>query len=141
MTLPQRSLPICYLSDGIVDYERKQYAERKGMAAKWKREGKTIAPHAEEVNKRLDAIASTKHVEIVESNDPEYKARVSRDTLPTTTGYIEVSVDLEWFKGECPCLLYKEEGIYCSHVKAVLQKLSFIASSTDWNHKRYNLVF
>jgi len=122
--------------DAIVTYQRDKYYTRKASAKRIVEEGLQLTHYALHEDGRAGYIARTRDIQMTEQNNPIYKARVSVTTRSSCTGYIEVAVNVQTKKSECPCKYFDETGIQCVHVKALLLKIG--ECGLDWYDEIYH---
>ena len=134
---PARELPILFMTQWLIDYQVSKYVERAAVAKVWRDKGNSLTPYALALNLQNATKATTKDVLVLERNHPFYRARVTAGYSTSTTGYIEVSVDLERHESHCPCKYWEEHGILCPHLKALLLQLG--NTSIKWTNERYHL--
>jgi MULE transposase domain len=132
-----RSLPIVYLIEHIVKYQREKYHERYLMACRLSMDGQLISDYCRDIQVRLGDEASKRNVEVIERNHPEYRARVQTQYNAPVVGYLEVYVHLDRRVSKCPCQYFDEMGISCSHVKALLLTLN---RQSTWCASRYSVT-
>jgi hypothetical protein len=120
----------------MIKYQRAKYHERCSVACKWSDEGKRMTQYARNVQVGIAETASKLHVEIIERNDPVYRARVQANTDSPFLCDVEVEINLSTHMAACPCFLYDEIGMTCSHVKALLLALN---KTTNWASRRYHI--
>jgi hypothetical protein len=131
-----RGLPIVYMIEHLVNYQRKKYHERYLIALQWSTEGKRLTQYAREIERRVADKASRKQVEFLETNYPFYRARVQSGIMHGQIGFVEVQINLDTRLVECPCQYFDEMGIACAHIKALLLALD---KTTTWCHPRYSV--
>jgi Transposase, Mutator family len=129
-----RSLPIVYLMEHLVNYQRQKYHERFLQATKWSQQGMHTTQYCRDIQVQLADEASRRTVDLIESNHPLYRARVQSAFNAPINGYVEVEVDVNQRSSNCPCRFYLEEGISCAHVKALLLTLN---RQSTWCSGRY----
>jgi hypothetical protein len=131
-----RSLPIVYLIEHMIKYQREKYHDRHEQACKWSQEGKRLTQYARDIQVSVSNTAAKLDVEVLERNDPVYRARVQSNLNAPLLGCLEVSVNVQHRTSECPCFFMDEMGLSCSHVKALLLALG---KSSTWCSSRYQI--
>jgi hypothetical protein len=118
-----RELPIVFMIEAIIKYQRQKYHERYLQACKWSEEGKRLTPYARDIQVEIAGKASKRQVKVIQQSHPIYRGRVQSSYNATAVGYLEVLVDFERRFVDCPCLFTDEMGISCVHGKALLLAL------------------
>jgi hypothetical protein len=131
-----RSLPLVYLLEHVIQYQRKKYHDHYVLACKWSEEGRLITEYLRELQLQVSGKASRRRVDLIESNPPVYRARVQASEESSLTGYIEVKINLDTKVSECPCQFFEEMGVNCVHTKALLLHLK---KSSAWCSTRYHI--
>jgi MULE transposase domain/SWIM zinc finger len=137
-----RHLPILYLTESMIQYQREKFLHRKAEAAKWIEERRLYTRYAEDIIMKWSHHASKKDVEVVHHDCPVYKARVSVGTATEARlnlQYVTVAVNVETYTADCECKYHDEMGIPCPHIIALLIKVNRRVTK-EWVHKRYRAV-
>jgi hypothetical protein len=132
-----RTLPIVYLLEHILQYQRQKFHDRHEQAKKWSDEGRLATEYLRQLQHGIADDASRKKVDIFYSEPPIYKGRVQVSTMAPLTGVVEVTINTEERLGYCPCRYQDEMGVNCSHTKALLLALN---KASSWCSPRYHVT-
>lgn len=132
-----RTLPIVAMIEAMLKYQRGHYFKRQNLAADWVTRGRRLTLHAACLDERIGGMASKRTVEMLQSDHPLFRARVSTTTTAAT--FIEVEIDVQDKVIKCPCRNYEEFGAPCVHAKAVLLRLPERGEIVHWYDERYHV--
>lgn len=136
--LPLRYEPIGYLALELTLYMQDKYRRGKARALNLEKERMLLTVYADDLNKDLCDKATKLSVSVVETTGSFVRALVGTKVNAPVTATYEVKVDTEQCIAECPCLLYNELGIHCSHVKALLMEINEDPNDINWTHEHYH---
>jgi hypothetical protein len=132
-----RALPIVAMIEGMLKYQRGHYFKRQNLAAEWVQQGRRLTRYAEHSDEKSGGSASKRTVEMLQSEHPTYRARVSSAIAGAT--FLEVAINVEDKVIMCPCRIFEEYGVPCVHAKALMLRVPGRGATVDWYDARYHV--
>ena len=138
--LKERESPVVELIVGVVECQQQKCHERLEVGKTWLNEHKTLTAHALAQEAWIGDVATTKRVQMLESNHPVFRGKVSTgDGNLNSTNQCEVSLNVQARTVKGPCLFCEETGMVCPHAKSIILQIMQINSPERWLDVRYHV--